>query len=345
MSTNEYKKQKNEYKNEYKKQKNEKTIDDTKMNKNVIQILLFLIAVVIAIVLLPTFTLAAYAAAADSAVSNETELINTVAAAPATSFIIELNDNISLAGSLVIPPGKNITLISGAGGPFVLIGANNHDTVIVDGNLTLGTSDFNGITITHNIGELGRGVFVNRCGVLIMNSGEISGNSGREGGGITVHKDGAFYMSGSSRIVNNTALADSGMCVGYGSFALSGNGSLSNNMVLGDGGGAGIFEFFVLSDNVSVSNSSMVNEGSSMFIAPTRTLNMTGGAIANYSGSGAPNIPKAPDSPSGGSGNIQSKSIEDDFKTGTNGMSLQWLLILALISAACFILYIQKIRK
>ena len=180
------------------------------MKKTIHTILLGLLTLVLLFGLLSATVSAA--PAIDASVENEDQLIEAVQNAPddSTSYIIELNEDISLTGSLNIPSGKNITLISGPNGPFALIGTNGEETIVVEGKLTLGTSpkSQNGIIVTHNENDLGRGVTVDNGGALILNCGEISGNTADEsdysGGGVFAN-EGSFDMFGGA-ISNNTVL-------------------------------------------------------------------------------------------------------------------------------------------
>ncbi|MCL2863300.1 MAG: InlB B-repeat-containing protein [Methanimicrococcus sp.] len=223
---------------------------------------LFAIAMAIALIFLSGFAMTAYAAAAapDAAVSNAAELIGAVNAAPAgpVSYTIALKNDIELTGTLTIPVGKNIILISEKGGPFKLIGAENYDTITVLGKLTLGTTDLDGIIVTHietqNDGRGGSGVLVETAGLLIMNSGEISGNIGNKmhygdfsGGGVYVSYEGFFEMYGGT-IENNNASFGGGVFVAYlGIFQMYG-GKISDNTAFNEGGGVfvadGSFEMY-----------------------------------------------------------------------------------------------------
>ncbi|MCL2550246.1 MAG: hypothetical protein FWE78_04900, partial [Methanimicrococcus sp.] len=200
------------------------------MNKNrtLRKTLPFVIAMAIALTLLSGFALTAYAAAPDAAVSNEAELVGAVAAAPAgpASYTIVLKNDIELTDSLVIPSDKNIILISGEGGPFALIGAGGRDTIIVEGGLILGTTDLDGIIVTHKKGETGGGVFVDDGGVLIMNSGKISDNTINTpfgSSGVYVGFGGSFEMSGGVISKNTAIMSGGGVFVeSGGSFEMSG---------------------------------------------------------------------------------------------------------------------------
>jgi len=183
-------------------------------------------------------------------VTSETELIDAIQ----TESVIELANDIQLTDTLTIPSGKDITLAGSAS----LIGADGDATITVAGNATLRLT---GITVTHNNGEIGRGIIVNPNGSLIMSSGSISGNTydvdfsgssvAESGGGVFVGTGGSFTMSGDARVENNTinlTASNSGTVYGggivisnNGTFTMSGNARITNNaanLSSGSGGGA-----------------------------------------------------------------------------------------------------------
>ncbi|MCL2863296.1 MAG: InlB B-repeat-containing protein [Methanimicrococcus sp.] len=230
------------------------------------------IAIAVALTLLSGFAMTAYAAAPDITVSNEAELIGAVNAAPAgpAPYTIALKNDIELTDTLTIPVGKNILLINGDGGPFSLIGAEDRNTILVKGKLTLGTTNIDGIIVTHKTGEDGRGVYVDNGGVLIMNSGEISGNSVKatSGGGVYVHSSGVFEIYGGTIANNSVTMEDSFIMSGGGggvytesNFEMAG-GTITNNTV-------------TMSDGMLVINGG----GGGVFV--NQSFTMTGGAITN----------------------------------------------------------------
>ena len=144
--------------------------------------------------------------AAEVNVSTQADLINAVNSATEPT-IIKLTNDISLSTDLYIPSGKVITLRNdGSGGPYKLLGADNYDTITVDGVLTI-----DGIIVTHPAGAYGGGILVGSGvatipganGTLFLESGEISGNYNFVGGGV-YNNTGTFYMNG-GEISNNKA--------------------------------------------------------------------------------------------------------------------------------------------
>lgn len=216
------------------------------------------------------------AEATDKVVKNETELGNAISVAPSdnTPYTISLNDNIALKNSLEIPNGKNITL-TGMGGVWKLVGANNLNTINVVGLLTI-----DGVIVTHAKGDAGRGVYVNDGGTLTLLNGEISCNTILEsGGGVYIERGGSFEMLGGV-ISDNTANNVGGGVWNEGTFCLSG-GVISNNYSGSSGGGVANIGIFVMSggkiskntapDGGGVSNSGGYGRGV--------TFTMTGGEI------------------------------------------------------------------
>ncbi|MCL2863299.1 MAG: InlB B-repeat-containing protein [Methanimicrococcus sp.] len=269
------------------------------MNKNRTyrKTILFVIAMAIALTLLSGFAMTAYAAAPDITVSNEAELIGAVNTAPAgpISYTIALKNDIELTGTLTIPDGKNIILISEKGGPFTLIGAEYYDTITVFGKLTLGTTDLDGIIVTHivtqNDGNGGSGVMVESYGLLIMNSGEISGSTGSchyygypAGGGVFVAYAGSFEMYGGT-IENNQAKAGGGVFVAEtGSFEMYG-GKISDNTVFFEGGG-GVYVYYAGSFEMyggKISDNTVFFEGGGGGVVSGGSFEMYGGTIENNS--------------------------------------------------------------
>ena len=266
------------------------------MNKNrpLRKTLPFVIAMAIALTLLSGFALTADAAAPNEAVSNEAALIDAVNAAPAgpASYTIALKNDIELTDSLIIPSGKNIILISGAGGPFALIGTKDKTAIYVTGKLTLGTTDLDGIIVTHKKDETGRGVVVNGGGVLIMNTGEISGNtilSFTSGGGVFVASNGVFEISGGV-IENNTASYGGGVAVeSHVPFEMSGGVIENNTAKYGGGVYVEPYVSFKMSGGV-IGNNSADSSGGGIYFERNVSFEMSGGVIehnsANMNGGG-----------------------------------------------------------
>ena len=112
----------------------------------------------------------------------------------------------------------------------MLIGGHMSETIAVWGKLTLGTTDLDGIIVTHKEGDLGSGVIVGPDGLLIMNNGEISGNANRgECSGVII-SGGDFKMYGGT-IVKNTITESGfggGVYITSGSFEMYG-GTIADN--------------------------------------------------------------------------------------------------------------------
>ncbi|MDR0470269.1 MAG: hypothetical protein LBH79_00915 [Nitrososphaerota archaeon] len=147
----------------------------------------------------------------DIVVGSEVELLNAISTAPDNAeYVIGLNRDIVLTDSLEIPVSKNITLMGVGKGVWRLVGANNQNTINVNGSLTI-----DGICVTHADGDVGRGVYVERNATFTMLGGVISGNilegSTRDyaGGGVFVSYA-TFVMLG-GEITGNTATSGGGM--------------------------------------------------------------------------------------------------------------------------------------
>jgi uncharacterized repeat protein (TIGR02543 family) len=166
-------------------------------------------------------------------VSTEAELRDAVASAPDNTLTtIELTNDIQLTGVLLkIPSNKTITLT----GSFKLVGADADVTLYVE-NYAVLTID--GITVTHNAGGIGNGIYVRSLGELILKSGAISGNttvaSGLGAGGGGVFNLGTFTMNG-GEISNNWAAGGGGV-ENTGTFTMNG-GVISGNIASDSGGG------------------------------------------------------------------------------------------------------------
>ncbi|MCL2863298.1 MAG: hypothetical protein FWE54_04330 [Methanimicrococcus sp.] len=242
----------------------------------------FVIAMAIALTLLSGLAMTAYAAAPDISVSDEFELEYAVSLSPDDSgpYMIELENDISLTSVFYIPAEKNIVLVSGAGGPFALIGIDGFETIFVDGILTLGTADFDGIIVTHEEGEFGRGVFVSAGGALIMNSGEISGNTvddWQSGGGVFV-LFGTFNMAGGVISNNEADQSGGGVYVAIASdFTMTG-GEITNNKAINvDGGGVSADDIFKMTGGKISNNTANYFGGGVSAVS----FEMSGGKISD----------------------------------------------------------------
>jgi len=181
---------------------------------------------------------------------------------------IALTADITLTGSaLIIPTGKDITLVSDkADGFWKLTGVNSQATISVDGKLTL-----DGIIVTHPRGAWEMGVWVKLGGTFILLDGEISGNSRAPGAG--VYNWGTFEMYG-GKISNNTG---GGVMNDAGSFILSG-GEISNNTADSAGGVQNYAGSFSMSGGEISNNYAWLSGGG---VYNTGTFEMSGGRIFN----------------------------------------------------------------
>jgi Na+-transporting methylmalonyl-CoA/oxaloacetate decarboxylase gamma subunit len=176
--------------------------------------------------------------ASNTVVSNEAELTAAVNNAPSgVSVVIAFDRDIIIVTPLEILKGKDIRLVSEPEtANFGIVGSFDSATISVgDG----GVLSIDGISVTHENGYAGCGVYVGIGGTLRMYSGKISDNQfstakGGNGGG--VYNDGTFVMSGGI-ITNNTARYYGGGVANWGdSFVMSG-GEISGNTVSDRGGG------------------------------------------------------------------------------------------------------------
>ncbi|MCL2172485.1 MAG: hypothetical protein FWB84_02405 [Candidatus Bathyarchaeota archaeon] len=206
--------------------------------------------------------------APDRIVQNESELRNAVAITT-KPVVIALDNDIVLTSTLSISANKDITLTSTAGKNFFkLIGADsaNPYSTFQMPNVAVGTTidvesggvlRLGGIIVTHESGSIGRGVYVNGGGSLIMYSGEISGNSANmflpvvgnycsTGGGVDNRGD--FEMHGGKISNNNAPDGYGGGVNNYGNFVMYG-GEITNNTASRNGGGVcnGLSANFVMS--------------------------------------------------------------------------------------------------
>ena len=219
----------------------------------------FLLLAVIAL----TVALSTSAYAADITVNDELGLRAAVAGAPAMPYEIELTADITLLGSaLDIPAGKNVTLTGG----YSLIGADEEDAINVSGTLTL-----DGITVTHLVGDIGRGVYVQSGGALTLSSGTISGNTafvyigGVYNAGTLTLKDGE---------VSGNAAHHGGNVHNTGTFTMEGGKISDSTTDNGGGGGVSNTGTFTLKDG-EVSGNTTTNAGGG--VHNTGTFTMEGG--------------------------------------------------------------------
>jgi uncharacterized repeat protein (TIGR02543 family) len=198
------------------------------------------------------------------AIETEQELRDAVKDAPEESepYVIALLADIQLSGtSLVIPTDKNITLVSEKRGAefWKLVGVNGEATITVDGFLVL-----DGIAVTHNTGEHGRGIQIKSYATVIMIDGAIFGNSKvdtNDGGGVL--NGGKFTMLGGT-ITANTAILGGGV---YNDnvnsiFELCG-GTIAKNEATDARSGGGVFNIgeFTMTGGTIVDNTANMGGG------------------------------------------------------------------------------------
>ncbi|MDR2016577.1 MAG: hypothetical protein LBP90_03075 [Burkholderiales bacterium] len=236
--------------------------------------------------------------AADVNAGNAVTLVGYITGAT-EPMVITLTADIPLAALLGIPSGKDITLKSGhtsGNPPYRLIGANGADTIENRGTLVL-----DGITVTHNVGEDGVGVYNTGAALLTLKSGKISGNSDSSGAG--VFNSGTFDMSG-GEISGNTATSlgggvynntnasftiqggkisgntaeDGGGVFNFGVFAING-GEISDNTAVYDGGGVCNYAPSLTMSNGTISRNS-AEYGGGIFARSGNSLTLNGGTIS-----------------------------------------------------------------
>jgi hypothetical protein len=165
-------------------------------------------------------------------VTSEFELITAIdRASSGESVVVTIGNDVVLTNSLVIPAGKNITLVSAVSDgrtTFRLVGVTGQSTISVDGTLVLGQ-----LVVTHEKGDSGNGVIVNPDGTLTLVGGEIVSNTANCGGG--VWNDGTFILSWGYISRNYAAKQGGGVYVGYGIFKVSG-GEIWGNAANSGGG-------------------------------------------------------------------------------------------------------------
>ncbi|MCL2828759.1 MAG: autotransporter adhesin family protein [Oscillospiraceae bacterium] len=227
-------------------------------------------------------------------VSTATQLREAIALG-GTQVIELANDIVDSLPIPFIPPGVNITLTSGPGGPFSLVRAAPTRHFAVDGgtltleNVTIDGGGSNshgggiavqnggslylnyGGTITGNRLPIGGGVFIGLGSTFTMNDGLIYDNAGvTHGGGVGAI--GTFIMNGGT-ISGNTSVQGGGVLVN-GQFIMN-NGTISDNTAT-QGGGVAVQEAlfgatFIMHNGTITRNKAI---GRNMF---TGTDDMAGG--------------------------------------------------------------------
>jgi len=123
--------------------------------------------------------------------------------------IIEARGN-EFSESITFPNGKAIVLRNASGATLTIIGLIDATTVTFPDGCSEGTT-LEGFTITHNLGDLARGIKVNgTTGTLTLNECTISVNSAGikgKGGGIDhSYKEGEFLTIKGCSITNNSSI-------------------------------------------------------------------------------------------------------------------------------------------
>ena len=245
------------------------------------------VAAAAVLLLVCVLAVGAVSAADTVAVSNFTELQNSITNAPSDRMIIvTVTNNISITSQLPsIGNGKNITLTTNNADHRIYRGnsfGGNLFTVDFGGSLTItGDSGTNltldgmkqspsdslvkvtggtftladgGILTNNTASYHGGGVYVN-SGKFEMSGGTISDNTANNGhgGGVYVNS-GKFEMSGGT-ISNNTAnngYDGGGVYVNSGTFTMSDDAVISGNTA-DDGGGVYVSDTFEMSGNAVIS--------------------------------------------------------------------------------------------
>ncbi len=211
-----------------------------------------------------------------------------------------LNKDIELTKTWEITVDKIYICLNG----HDIIGPNGSDTIIVNNQLRLvdckgDSTDGEYGKITHKTSENGRGVKVNKDGILYMYSGAISGNTvvgsdttSAAGGGVWFN--GKFYMYGgeiSGNAVekgNKESAIGGGVFVDGGTFEMTG-GEISKNTAESNGGGVytRIFTTFNMKGGTiggeSESDANTAPKGGGAYVYRSY-FNMSGGTISNNKG-------------------------------------------------------------
>jgi len=215
-------------------------------------------------------------------VGTETELRNAVnEAAGETPVIIVFDRDIYLTETtLAIFPRTEVTLRSNTElakksgvNFFRLFGVSDVSTITVESG---GILKLEGIIVTHNEGDYGRGVDVSFGSMLRLTDGEISNNTSNHGG---VHNLGSFIMSG-GKILDNTATETGGGICNQGKVNISG-GKISGNTAEAGGGVSNTNRdaIFTMSGGEIINNTAKV-EGGGVQNNHGSTFNLFDGVIS-----------------------------------------------------------------
>ena len=225
----------------------------------------------------------------DATVSTETSLTAAVTAAPAnTQYVIAVSGTIKLTQSLVIPMNKNIALTGGG----TLSGAGDFDDITVQNSVSYGNG--NGgivtlahITLTHETGMLGRGIYApwdegRTVTINLLEGSLITGNTlesndvSRASCGAGVYCDGVINMWGGT-ISHNTAHSDLTLSESQWSDAGCGGGIAL--VYVGNGPLSDVVNFNMFGGTISDNTAS--NQGGGVYLSTfgLNVMYMTGGTI------------------------------------------------------------------
>lgn len=199
------------------------------------------------------------------------------------SAIIAFDRDVSLIGTLIVPVGRDITLVSSKGDGFFKLFGPNGDTVLrVESG---GVLRLDGIIVTHANGINGNGVEVNVGGTLIMLDGEISNNICETFGGLGggVNNMGTFELYGGKISDNIFSLNGAGVSNSNTAVFKMFGGVISNNTSLHScGGGVSSSGTFVMSGGVisgNIAKSVYSGLGGGVYLS-WGTFEMSGGEIS-----------------------------------------------------------------
>jgi len=282
----------------------------------------------------------------ESSVHNLTKgtYYNTIQAAldeADTDNIIEVDDG-TYNESITFPTDKLVTLQSASGirDNVIIQGANNLPTVTIH-NSSTGTT-LSGFTITHTVGDTGRGIN-KTSGNLIVDNCAISGNNSADYGGGIRNYDGTLTITGST-ISGNTTDYSGGGIDNYGTLTITSSTTISGNTADYGGGiynspyggtlsitssdisgntandsGGGIYNDCTLDITSSTISGNTANDsGGGIYITPfsgTSTITFTSSTISGNTAASGGGIFNR----SGGSIDITGSIISGNNVTGSGG--------------------------
>lgn len=221
--------------------------------------------------------------------STETDIINIISAA-SPNGLVELVNDVTLTGTLIIPAGKNITITS-SGGTYTLYGpppsaVQGNRAIEVSGNLTLAT-----VRISSRE-TMSKGIQVQGGGSLTMNTGSVItglndvhltyASTYDDGTAVKVLQSGTFIMNGGEISYNyNDNDGGAGVSV-WGDFTMNGGGIHHNehdpkDWDLSDVSGEPIPEFW------TEHSKDFWYGGGGVLVRTTGVFTMNGGSISNNS--------------------------------------------------------------